>query len=260
MKVPQINPLGLVVGDHSHDAMMVMARNANGDDCFIEEVERGLACNCFCVECGTPVIARQGPVNEWSFAHHHTTECTGGIETQAHRFGKAVINEAGGLYVASAQPDGWGKLHPDFMEIAPVRIEERVANMRADLVGSLRGRDLIIEIKVTHGCPIEKIKAYERLNVSVLEIDLARFRYKTADELREAVLKQAPRYWHCLRGGREVPRRREHGKLDAGGKKGGLARPKHISSRQWDDMSTLEKLHAVDPDGRFTIKSRGYGR
>lgn len=131
---------------------MVVARSANGEDRWIDEVARGLACNCTCLECGSPVIARQGDVREWSFAHKADSDCSGAVETQAHRYAKAVINEVGGLYVASAKPDGWGLLHPRLMEIAPVRIEERIAGFRADLIGSLQGRDLVIEVKVTHGC------------------------------------------------------------------------------------------------------------
>lgn len=104
-------------------------------------------------------------------------------------------------------------------------------------------------------------RAYCDLNMSVLEIDLASFRYATADELREAVLKRATRYWLCLSGGREVPRRPEptkSGGIDKQRKLNGFARPKSVSQREWAEMSTLEKITAVDPDGRLTIKSRGY--
>jgi Competence protein CoiA-like family len=261
MSVRQINPLGLLVGGPGHEPSMVVARGSDGKDRWIDEVARGMACNCACLECGSPVIARQGDVREWSFAHKADSNCSGGVETQAHRFAKSVINEAGGLYVASAKPDEWGLLHPRFIDIAPVRIEERIAGFRADLIGSMGARDLVIEVKVTHGCPPDKVTAYRALNLSVLEIDLGPFRYKTANELRQAVIQRAPRFWLCLSDGREVPRQRETARTGMSGgasRFGGLTRPGHVPRRAWTEMSALEKVQAVDPDGRLTIKSRGY--
>ena len=148
------------------------------------------------------------------------------------------------------------------MQLAPVRSEVRISGFRADLVGALEGRELIIEVKVTHSCSYEKIRAYRDLNLSVLEIDLAPFRYATANELREAMLKRATRYWLCLSGGRKVPQRPDPAKLSGSDRSSsgkGLARPKHVPQREWAEMSTLEKVQAVDPDGRLTIKNRGYG-
>lgn len=261
MTARQINPLGLLVGGPGHEPSMVVALGVDGEDRWIDEAARGLACNCTCLECGSPVIARQGDVREWSFAHKADSDCSGAVETQAHRYAKAVINEVGGLYVASAKPDEWGLLHPRFMEIAPVRIEERIAGFRADLIGSLRGHDLVIEVKVTHECPPNKVAAYQALNLSVLEIDLASFRYKTADELCLAVIERAPRYWLCLSEGREVPRRRETANMAMSGgasRRGGVSRPRHVPMRTWSEMSALEKVQAIDPDGRLTIKSRGF--
>lgn len=257
----RLNPLGQLIGGPGHQPRVVVARGEDGAERWIDEVERGIACNCTCWECNRRLVARQGLVREWSFAHQADSDCTGGVETQAHRYAKAVINEAGGLYVASVRPDAWGALHPRFIQLAPVRTEERIAGFRADLVGSLKGRELIIEVKVTHRCPANKIRTYRDLNMSVLEIDLAPFRYATADELREAVLKRATRYWLCLSGGREVPRRpgpTKPGGIDQQRKLNGFARPKNVSQREWAEMSTLEKITAVDPDGRLTIKSRGY--
>jgi hypothetical protein len=31
-----------------------------------------------------------------------------------------------------------------------------------------------------------------------------------------------------------------------------------VPARAWAEMSPLEKVTAIDPDGRLTIKSRGY--
>ena len=33
------------------------------------QVARGVACDCLCLECGSPLIAKQGPVVSWHFSH-----------------------------------------------------------------------------------------------------------------------------------------------------------------------------------------------
>lgn len=46
----------------------------NGITRFVGDVERGLACACFCDACGSPLVARRGDVREWHFAHEASQE------------------------------------------------------------------------------------------------------------------------------------------------------------------------------------------
>lgn len=41
----------------------------SGDLCDVGSVSRGVECNCICPSCKTPLIARQGKINDWHFAH-----------------------------------------------------------------------------------------------------------------------------------------------------------------------------------------------
>lgn len=50
------------------------ALNAAGDVRFVSEVERGAACACFCPVCGSPLVAKQGTLKEWHFAHEGSQE------------------------------------------------------------------------------------------------------------------------------------------------------------------------------------------
>lgn len=45
------------------------AEDASGNIRFVGDVPRGLACGCFCPTCHSPLIARQGNLNEWHFSH-----------------------------------------------------------------------------------------------------------------------------------------------------------------------------------------------
>ena len=42
--------------------------------CFPTQVDKGLACNCICPVCESPVVAKQGDDKVWHFAHHTQTE------------------------------------------------------------------------------------------------------------------------------------------------------------------------------------------
>ncbi len=64
------------------------AIDAVGEMRFVGEVPRGSACNCFCPECHSPLIARQGVENEWHFAHEsgqERPECEPGAANMLRR-------------------------------------------------------------------------------------------------------------------------------------------------------------------------------
>lgn len=56
---------------------MYIALDENKKLVDIKDVERGLACQCTCFECGETVIARKGEIKEHHFAHASNKEsCT----------------------------------------------------------------------------------------------------------------------------------------------------------------------------------------
>jgi hypothetical protein len=63
----------------------------------VNEVERGQACGCTCPACRRPLIARQGEVRVWHFAHATGADCEGGAESALHLAAKTAIERAGGI-------------------------------------------------------------------------------------------------------------------------------------------------------------------
>lgn len=45
-----------------------------GNTKYVGEVPRGAACGCFCAECRSPLVAKQGPDQIWHFAHEASQE------------------------------------------------------------------------------------------------------------------------------------------------------------------------------------------
>ena len=69
----------------------------------VNEVARGIRCECVCPDpqCGRPLVARQGNVKMWHFAHDGIREgppCGGG-ESGLHKYAKQVLCEAVGRVV-----------------------------------------------------------------------------------------------------------------------------------------------------------------
>jgi Competence protein CoiA-like family len=64
------------------------ALDAGGQQRFISEVERGVACACFCPECTSPLIAKHGDEKVWHFAHaagQERPECSAGAANMMRR-------------------------------------------------------------------------------------------------------------------------------------------------------------------------------
>ncbi|CDO37440.1 competence protein CoiA family protein [Novosphingobium sp. KN65.2] len=241
-----LNSLGFEIGGECDDPMMVVAHNICGALVRIEQVDRGLTCRCTCVSCKGPLIARQGETNAWSFAHVSGEDC-GGRESQAHLFGKQIIDAAGGLHLASREK--WGAIDPEFQPLDEIILEQRFGDVRPDLLCRYRGAELSIEIKVTHACSPRKLAIYQSADISVLEIDLSSVRHKSDEELAVAVLRTAPRQWLHRSGGRPVPRKPpEIGSLRQLSPR--LTRPASIGAEEWQNMGTLEKVEAVNPASR----------
>lgn len=56
---------------------------------FLNEVQSGLACGCFCMVCGATLIARKGEINEWHFSHEsgqQRPECLAGARNLVRRY------------------------------------------------------------------------------------------------------------------------------------------------------------------------------
>lgn len=180
----------------------------------VEEVARGLACECVCPCCGDAVIARQGDIREWHFAHAAESDCEGGLETALHLAAKQLLLEHCGMTVPEIRiqkevrlPDGrvgTGKAHRperwvDFME---VEAEKSIGNIRPDIVAVVGNTMLFVEIAVTHFVDAEKQAVLESLGVPTIEIDLASFQGErwTWELLSEHVVEHAlsKRWVHAL--------------------------------------------------------------
>lgn len=153
----------------------------------VNEVERGQACGCTCPSCLRPLIARQGDVRVWHFAHASGADCEGGAESALHLAAKAAIERAGGITLPGLSvkrsvtlPDGRhgtgeASIPETWIDFTTVRTEVNLGAVIPDVVGTAGTESYLIEVGVTHFVDQEKLAVLRGLGNPSIEIDLRRF-------------------------------------------------------------------------------------
>ncbi len=139
----------------------------------IEEVSKGLSCNCCCLSCGARLIAKKGQHQAHHFAHYQGDSCAHALETSLHRYIKALFQRKRCL----ALPPLY--LHRQTSAYLPAqlfryeRVEEEpfLGQIYPDLLLRAGRKTLLLEIKVTHAVPPLKQQKLRRLGLPALEID-----------------------------------------------------------------------------------------
>lgn len=151
----------------------------------IDEVTRGLSCECRCPSCGEDVVARQGEVREWHFAHISTIECSNGAETALHLAAKQILLQHQGVSIPvrtvtesirlADGRTGTGEVSRPgvWLDFNDTDEEVSFGSIRPDIVAALNNTYFFIEIAVTHFVDEQKKQLFYELNMPTLEIDLA---------------------------------------------------------------------------------------
>ena len=189
---------GIPFGWHVPTQRMVTAR----------EVANGRRCECICIACGARLQARQGDVRIWHFAHDEETECLHAPEAAIHRMAKQLIVERGGVFVpglersreihgkrrvwsemisVTVQAEGFQILQDCVEEKSVIGVESNGEYRRPDVLATLDGCPLAIEVRNTHAVDFEKQEWLERLGHSVLEISVVDLNLLPPDQIVDAL-------------------------------------------------------------------------
>ena len=186
------------------------AINNLGELVSVREVERGRACNCCCPGCGEVVIARQGEVRTWHFAHESGADCEGGAESALHLAAKQIIEREAIVMAPAVEatahrtlPDGrWGSgtasLPASHLSLRSVQLEAPLGAIRPDVLAHSDVGPLIVEIAVTHPVDQQKASLLEQTGIAAMEIELIPdlFQEWTWESLKEAVINDPlNRHW-----------------------------------------------------------------
>ena len=202
----------------------------------VYDVPSGLACNCVCAACQRPLVARKGSQRTHHFAHRPGDDCERAGETTLHRAAKQLLVEGRQLWLPEfrgssttwltesmqrapmwSQCRDWitGTIYEAQLVVADtVDVEVALGEVRVDVVVVTGdGRELLVEIRVTHAVDEEKRDRIRAMGRACVEIDLSSVpRDVTLRDLAPMVVGRgedaAPRRWiSCPKGDREVERR-----------------------------------------------------
>jgi hypothetical protein len=156
----------------------------------VDNVPKGLVCNCICVECGSDVVAVKGNFRKWHFRHHVESNCKGGQETAIHKLAKEIIVNHNSI-----------ELDFKTLEYSEAKAEDHYETKRPDVSAIAEERPLFIEVYVRHQCEPEKKELYITKQINSFEIDLSNVSYHTSlKDLEELVLRNPTNkriiYWH----------------------------------------------------------------
>ena len=151
----------------------------------ISEAERGLRCECKCLDCGSNLEAVKGKERTHFFRHANGKNCSG--ETVIHLFAKQVIAGSNNINL----PNG-------HVLYENVRVEKPLDTKRPDLTVSVGGEDLHFEIKVSNAVKEHKRQFYCDGKHKCIEIDLSdrNLWLLSPEELRELILAET--YNKCV--------------------------------------------------------------
>ncbi len=158
----------------------------------ILEAERGKLCQCVCLKCRQPVIARKGPIRRPHFSHlshgHEVAPCSGAQETGLHRAAIQIV--AGWKHItlpalevvvtrhtsSAEKSKQTGSIPGEHFWIESARqpdLEGRSQEWVPDVVLEGPKGELRVEIKVTHGISVAKKALIDRDQIPTIEFDLS---------------------------------------------------------------------------------------
>lgn len=183
---------------------LLIAEHSSGKMIDITDARNGLNCDCTCACCGEALIARQGKVKAWCFAHQSGSECAGAIESALHKAAKQILNDYRQLYIGelnilsthlsdvlkretyglddSPLIHQYNKLqsfilshHHEVLQLNDVVTEQRIdgAAIIPDATCiTTNGNQFYVEFVVSHACDENKIEMLKQINAPVIEIHL----------------------------------------------------------------------------------------
>lgn len=200
-------------------------RSEDGKLIHVREARQGKECNCTCPDCGLQLIAKQGQIMAWHFAHSQPTECFG--ESILHKVAKEIIREAidtkdfliPGIKRELISEDLLGnpiksswQMEEELISITSAVEEYTLPNNQITdvlLTSNSLKNSLAVEIYVTHKKSDLDISKFSDIQQNGIEIDLSDVDpLLDRDRLEQIVLLESKRYW--LFNAEEISAKLEH--------------------------------------------------
>ena len=145
----------------------------------VNDVERGLQKDIVCPSCKNPLVARKGRQRTHHFAHSNGTDCPTAFQTVLHMRAKEIIAEEKHIFIPEHSVKLPGRRKPfniinsRKIILDDVWIEKRIDKIIPDVFAKASGRELLIEIRVSHAVEASKLDLIKKMNISAIEVNLS---------------------------------------------------------------------------------------
>lgn len=151
----------------------------------IEEVPRGLACECACPACGAPLVAKKGARQAHHFAHYRGAACADALETCLHLKAKEIFGRVRRVAVPAVflHRQTTPIFEAQLLRFERVYLEQHLGRVVPDIILETGSKKrLLVEIVVSHPSGSEKVRWLKKQGLSAIEIDaLAIYRQLAKD-------------------------------------------------------------------------------
>lgn len=166
----------------------------NGRVVHINEVENGLACDCYCCKCGAQLVAKNNVSNikEAHFAHYNSEDCGKALETSIHQAAKQLLLQTKKIVL----PDILYYDKSNEVTFKKVELEKTFPyDIRADALGYINNIDkVIIEFAFTHFTDEKKKQKFNKLKIPAIEVSLNRL-CLSFDDIEKILLSSGYKEW-----------------------------------------------------------------
>lgn len=153
---------------------LTSAIDASGEWKHINEVESGLACNCYCPHCKAKLIAINSKPESESKAHHFAhvkgSDCVWSDESSLHILAKQVLAEEQKIMLPALQGESVAR-QLEFDSVEP-EMRDPKTGLIPDCVCYYGGQKLWVEFKRTHEVDTRKAEKIRNAKIDCIEIDI----------------------------------------------------------------------------------------
>lgn len=167
----------------------------DGEIIDISKVESGLKCDCVCPNCKSPLIARKGFKTIHHFAHYKSPECKLAYETAIHLMSKKIFEKHKRMKVPKVEVligknyfKNFIAYEENYVDFDSVKTEKKLENIIPDIILEKNGKNLLVEIAVTHFIDKSKNKKINNHKFSTLEINLSQEKRDINEEYLTEIL------------------------------------------------------------------------
>jgi len=161
------------------DSMIVFAKNNEGELVFVDDVKNGYVCNCFCLNCGERLNAKnKGTVKAHHFAHASGSDCKKGHENTIPLFIQRILNRNKWMLL----PHGNIKFNGDYLgdyqtvSIVDTSLFKIEGYPSVVLLTTPKGKKIGIYAVLTDESVCERMNTYKNSFDNLIELDIRNYR------------------------------------------------------------------------------------